>query len=495
MSSRKSAAPPETRHVAVAILGVMFGLLLSMLDAFIVGTALPSIVRDLGGGEVLAWVVTAYALTTAVTTPIWAKLGDLFGRKRMFQLAVVIFVIGSVLAALAPSMGLLIGARVFQGIGAGGLAVSAFAVIGDLVPPRERGKYQGMTAIVVAAGTIGGPLLGGFITDGLGWRWAFLINLPLGALAIVWVAVFLKLPAVQRRASIDWAGAALLGIAVTALVLMTTWAGTEFAWMSPPTVLLIALALVAGAAFVLWDLRATEPLVPLTVFRSRSFTMASVLAFVSGAVLFAAVLYLPLFQQTVQGASASASGLLLLPMMIPVVIVSQIAGQVMTRTGKYKIFPIIGSASLVIGAVLLATMTPSTPIAVTAFFMIFMGIGSGLTQQMTTTIAQNSVEQRDIGAASGVVTLLRTLGGSIAVAIFGSIYATQTSGLTGTALDAGVAASIRLIFIIVAIVSAVGLIAAVALREIPLRGRPLAAEDRTLEKPAATDRHLRLRRS
>jgi EmrB/QacA subfamily drug resistance transporter len=466
--------PPETKHVALAILGVMFGLLLSMLDNFIVGTALPSIVVDLGGAALLAWVVTAYSLATAVTTPIWAKLGDLFGRRRMFQLAVALFILGSVFAAAAPSMGLLIAARAFQGIGAGGLAVSAFAVIGDLVPPRERGKYQGMTAIVVAAGTIGGPLLGGFITDGLGWRWAFLINVPLGVLAMAWVAVFLKLPTVRRRARIDWLGAFLLGAGVTALVLMTTWAGTEFAWVSVPTFLLVAVALGGGAAFVWWELRATEPLVPLTVFRSRSFTMVSILAFVSGAVMFAAVLYLPLFQQTVQGASASASGLLLLPMMIPVVIVSQIAGRVMTRTGKYKIFPIIGTASLIIGGVLLATMTTSTPVAITAFFMIFIGIGSGLTQQMTTTIAQNSVEQRDIGAASGVITLLRTLGGSIAVAVFGSIYTANTSGLAGAALNAGVAASTQAIFAIVAAVSVLGLGAAIAVREIPLRGRTLA---------------------
>ncbi|WP_258370317.1 MFS transporter [Curtobacterium sp. MCPF17_018] len=227
------------------------------------------------------------------------------------------------------------------------------------------------------------------------------------------------------------------------------------------------LAVVVGASFVWWELRAPEPLVPLTVFHSRSFTMASIFAFVTGAEMFAAVLYLPLFQQTVQGASASAAGLLLLPMMVPVIIVSQVAGRVMTRTGKYKLFPIIGAISLIIGAALLATMTTNTPMAVTAFFMIFMGIGSGRTQQMTTTIAQNSVEQRDIGTASGVVTLLRTLGGSIAVAVFGSIYTTNTSGLTGTALNTGTAASTHLIFIIVTAASALELGAAIAVREVP----------------------------
>lgn len=478
---------PQTKHVRLAVLGLMFGLLLSMLDGFIVGTALPSIVRDIGGGTLLSWVVTAYSLTTAVSTPIWGKLGDLFGRKRMFQLAVAVFVVGSVLAALAPTMGLLIATRALQGVGAGGLAVGAFAVIGDLVPPRERGKYQGLTAIVVAAGTIGGPLVGGFVTDGFGWRWAFLINLPLGVLTIVWVALLLKLPAAHRKARIDWAGAALLGAAIAALVLLTTWGGSTIEWASLPSFGLMAVVLLAGALFVRRERRVAEPLVPLGVFASRSFTMATILAFVSGAVMFACVLYLPLFQQTVQGASAGASGLLLLPMMIPVVFVSQIAGRAMTRTGRYKIFPIIGAVSMIIGGILLSTMTTGTSELITAVFMVFMGIGSGLTQQMTTTIAQNSVEQRDIGAASGVVTLLRTLGGSIAVAVFGTVYAARTAGLAGAALHTGVADSTRIIFLIVAGLSVVGLAAALAVKEVPLRGRVPAAVPAASAAPASAE--------
>ncbi|WP_156495948.1 MDR family MFS transporter [Microbacterium sp. T32] len=471
MTTSARAAAQETRHVGVAILGVMFGLLLSMLDNFIVGTAMPTIVGDLGRHDLLSWVVTVYALTTAITTPIWGKLGDLFGRKRVFHVAVLLFIVGSVLAAASPTMELLIAARAFQGIGAGGLAVSAFAVIGDLVPPRERGRYQGMTAIVVAVGTIGGPLVGGFITDGLGWRWAFFINLPLGILTIAWTAIFLRLPKVTRRVRIDWVGAVLIGTAVSAIVLLTTWGGSTFDWVSWQTLLLASVAVISGITFTWWEGRSPEPLIPLRVFGSRNFTMATILGLVSGVVMFAAVLYLPLFQQSVQGASASASGLLLLPMMIPVVIVSQVAGRVMTATGKYKIFPVIGAASMVVGGLLLATMTADTTALVTSAFMVFIGIGSGLTQQMTTTIAQNSVEPRDIGAASGVVTLLRTLGGSIGVAVFGTIYTANTDGLTGTVLNEGVAASIRTIFVIVAVAAALSLVAASVIKEVPLRGR------------------------
>jgi MFS family permease len=331
-----------------------------------------------------------------------------------------------------------------------------------------------MVAIVVAAGTIGGPLVGGFVTDGLGWRWAFLINLPLGILTLIWVALMLRIPVVRRRARIDWLGAGLLAVAISAIVLLTTWAGAEFAWLSAPAFGLIALALVALAAFIWHERRSPEPILPLGMFANRSFTMVSIIAFITGAVVFACVLYLPLFQQSVRGASASASGLLLLPMMIPVVIVSQIAGRRMTATGRYKIYPIVGAIALTIGGMLLATMTVSTPAFVTALFMVFMGIGSGLTQQMTTTIAQNSVEQKDIGAASGAVTLLRTVGGSIGVAIFGTIYATHTNGLTGVSLHEGVASAISSIFIIVAIVSALGVLAACAITEVPLRTRATA---------------------
>lgn len=489
MTSESTLYPELTPvHVRLTLLGVMFGLLLAMLDNFIVGTASPSIIRDLGGANLLSWIITAYALTTAVTTPIWAKLGDQFGRKLVFQLSVALFVLGSVLAAAAPSMVLLIAARAVQGIGAGGLAVGAFAVIGDLVPPRERGRYQGMVAIMVAAGTIGGPLLGGFLTDAFGWRSAFLINLPLGALTIAWVAWTLHLPKTQTKVKIDWVGAGLLAIAISAMILLTTWAGDVFAWLSLQSFGLVAAFAVGLATFIRWELRVPEPLLPLEIFRERSFTMASILAFVSGIVVFACVLYLPIFQQAVQGASPSKSGLLLLPMMIPVVIVAQIAGKVMTSTGRYKIFPVIGSIALTVGAILLATMTAWTPIALTAAFMVPLGIGSGLTQQMTTTIAQNSVQQKDIGVASGAVTLLRTIGGSLGIAVFGAIFTTHTVGLTGEALRVGVADATSIIFVVVAALATVGIVAALAIKEIPLRGAPTSPSPKPSSSPVNAER-------
>ena len=287
---------------------------------------------------------------------------------------------------------------------------------------------------------------------------------------MVWVALSLHVKHERRRARIDWIGAMLLVVSLSAVVLISTWAGSAFPWFSPQAIALVVVAVVSLAAFVWQERRAPEPLLPLRIFATRNFTMAAVLALVSGVILFACVLYLPLFQQNVQGVSASVSGLLLLPMMIPVVIASQVAGRIMSVTGRYKILPIIGTASAVLGSVLLATMTTTTPVALTACFMVLMGVASGLTQQMTTTIAQNSVEHRDIGAASGAVTMVRTAGGSIAVAIFGSIYAAHTSGLATGALEPGIAASVSQIFVIVAVVAALGFAAALTLRETPLRG-------------------------
>jgi EmrB/QacA subfamily drug resistance transporter len=470
-----SAVPAGTpKNVRWALFGVMLAMLLSMLDNMVVGTAMPTIVGDLGGLEHFSWVVTAYTLVTAVTTPIWGKCGDLFGRKPLYLIAIAVFIAGSAVCGAARSMPELIAFRGLQGVGAGGIGAGAFALIAALVPPRERGRYQGMTASVMAIGTIGGPLLGGFITGHWGWRWAFYVNLPLGLLALGWLWRMLHVPARRIRARIDWPGIALLTATISAVVLAATWAGTTYAWGSWQILTLGAVAVLGLTLFVRTERRAAEPVLPLTIFTGhRNFPLATVLLLAAGVVMFGAGLYLPLFQQTVQGASATNSGLLMLPLMIPVVVVSTVAGKVMSATGRYKAFPVLGAAFLTAGLGLLATMGTGTPRILTCTYMVLVGIGLGLTQQMAGTIAQNSVDMRDMGAAMSSVTLFRTLGGSLGVAVFGSLF---TRGVhahpptgAGDAYVNAVAHGTRQIFLTGSILCATAFVAALCVVETPLR--------------------------
>ncbi|MEY9931902.1 EmrB/QacA subfamily drug resistance transporter [Catenulispora sp. GP43] len=465
-------APPHPdaapRHVRWALLGVMLAMLLSMLDNTVVGTSMPTIVRELGGFDHLSWVVVAYTLATAASTPVWGKLGDLYGRKHVYLASIVLFLAGSALSGAAQSMSWLIAARAFQGIGAGGIGAGAFALIAALVPPRERGRYQGMTASVMAIGTIGGPLLGGFVTGHFGWRWAFYLNLPLGLLALVWCQVMLDLPVVRRRARIDWAGISLLTLVITSVTLAANWAGTTYSWASWQVIGLFALAAAGVGAFIAIERRCPEPVLPPRVFTGqRNFPLAIALITASGVVMFGASLYLPLFQQSVQHATATSSGLLLLPMMIPIVIVSQLGGRYMSATGRYKIFPVLGAALMAVGLILLSTMDPSTSRTATSLYMAIVGVGLGAQMQMVTTIAQNSVEMRDMGAASASLNLFRTVGGSIGVAVFGSLYNRQVSH-EASAVQ-GVANGSHLIFLITGLVCAVAFTAALAIKEVPLR--------------------------
>ncbi|MEU0002922.1 MDR family MFS transporter [Streptomyces sp. NPDC006314] len=463
-------------NVRWTLLGVMLAMLLGMLDNNIVGTAMPTIVRDLGGLEHISWVVTAYTLATAVATPVWGKFGDLYGRKRTFQAAIVVFLLGSLLAGAAHSMTQLIEFRALQGIGAGGLAAGAFALIGTLVPPRERGRYQGMTATVMAVGVVGGPLVGGLVTGHLGWRWAFYVNLPLGIVALVWVQLMLRLPAQapKTRPRIDWAGIVALTLTIGAVVLAATWAGTTYAWTSWQILVLWALGVLGAAAFVAVERRAPEPLLPPRVFTGhRNFPLAAGLLLAVGVVMFGAALYLPLFQQTVQGASATSSGLLLLPMMIPVVIASNVAGKVMSRTGRYKVFPVLGTVLLTAGTLLLATMDTDTSRTTAGCGMALVGLGMGFTLQLGGTLAQNSVELRDMGAASAATNLFRTLGGSLGVAVFGSLFTRAVPATaTGEAYRAAVAAGTRHVFLTAAVMGVVAFVTAVLVEEVPLRGKP-----------------------
>ncbi|MEU6974402.1 MULTISPECIES: MDR family MFS transporter [unclassified Streptomyces] len=414
----------QPRSVRVVLLALMIAMLLAMLDNMIVGTAMPTIVGELGGLEHLSWVVTAYTLATAASTPIWGKLGDMFGRKGVFLTSIVIFLIGSALSGMAQDMGQLIGFRAVQGLGAGGLMVGVMAIIGDLIPPRERGKYQGMMAGVMALAMIGGPLVGGSITDHWGWRWSFYINLPLGVVALAMVTAVLHLPKKQRATGsrIDFLGAGLLTLGITAIVLVTTWGGTEYAWGSGTIVGLAVGGVLALAAFLFVETRAGDPIMPLHIFRSRNFTLMSLIGFITGFVMFGAVLFLPLFQQSVQGASATNSGLLLLPMLLSMMVVSLVVGRVTTNSGKYKLFPIVGGALMVTGLYLLSTMDTDTTRFVSGVYMAVLGAGMGFLMQITMLVAQNSVEMKDMGVASSSTTLFRTLGSSFGVAIMGALF-------------------------------------------------------------------------
>ncbi|MFE9395101.1 MDR family MFS transporter [Streptomyces flavidovirens] len=495
---KKQAKEAQPRSVRVVLLALMIAMLLAMLDNMIIGTAMPTIVGELGGLEHLSWVVTSYTLATAASTPIWGKLGDLYGRKGIFLTAIVVFLVGSVLSGMAQDMGQLIGFRALQGLGAGGLMVGVMAIIGDLIPPRERGKYQGMMAGVMALAMIGGPLVGGTITDHLGWRWSFYINLPLGAVALAMVTVVLHLPKKERsQARIDYLGAALLTVGITAIVLVTTWAGTEYAWSSAIIMELIAVGVAALVGFLFVESRAAEPIMPLHIFRNRNFTLMSVIGFLTGFVMFGAVLFLPLFQQSVQGASATNSGLLLLPMLMAMMVVSLIAGRMTTNNGKYKIFPILGGGLMVAGLLLLAQMDTGTSRLTSGVYMAVLGAGMGFLMQITMLVAQNSVEMKDMGVASSSTTLFRTLGSSFGVSIMGALFTSRVqdamaerggSAVTqqSAQLDAAslaklpeqvreayqfaVASGTQAAFLLGGIIAVTGFVAAFFVKEVPLRG-------------------------
>lgn len=491
---------PKPRSVRVVLMALMIAMLLAMLDNMIIGTAMPTIVGELGGLEHLSWVVTAYTLATAASTPIWGKLGDMYGRKGSFLTSIVIFLIGSALSGMAQDMGQLIGFRAVQGLGAGGLMVGVMAIIGDLIPPRERGKYQGMMAGVMALAMIGGPLVGGTITDHMGWRWSFYINLPLGAVALAMVTAVLHLPKNRVKAKIDYLGAALLTVGITSIVLVTTWGGSEYAWGSGQILGLIALGLVSLAAFLFVETKAAEPVMPLHIFRSRNFTLMSVIGFLVGFAMFGGVVYLPLFQQAVQGASATNSGLLLLPMLLSMMVVSLVAGRVTTNSGKYKIFPIVGGALMVVGLMLLAQMDTDTSRFVSGLYMAVLGAGLGCLMQITMLVAQNSVDMKDMGVASSSTTLFRTLGGSFGVALMGSLFTnrvqdtmTDRLGSAGAGATAGsaqldaaslaklpeavrdayqhaVAAGTHSAFLLGGAVAVIGFLVSWFVKEVPLRG-------------------------
>ncbi|WP_405429697.1 MDR family MFS transporter [Micromonospora sp. NBC_00617] len=434
-------------NVRVVLFGLMIAMMLAMLDNMIVSTALPRITFEFGGAGHFTWIVTAYILGTTVSTPIWGKLGDLYGRKTVFLTSVVIFLIGSALCGMAGSamfggvdkgMIELIAFRAVQGLGAGGLMVGVMAIIGDLVPPRERGRYQGMIAGIMAIAMVAGPLVGGFITDNLSWRWAFYVNLPLGGVALLVLITTMHLPKYRTEHRIDWLGAGLLSVGITAIVLLTTWGGNEYDWVSPQIVGLAVLALVALVAFGLVERRVPEPILPLALFANRNFALISVIGFLLGFAMFGAMNFLPLYQQTVQGASATNSGLLLLPLMFGMLVVSLVVGRAITKNGKYRAYPIIGGVVMTGGMALLSMLDTDTSKLQSSLYMVVLGVGMGFLMQTSMLIAQNSVEQKDLGAASGAATFFRSIGGSFGVSLFGAIFANQLAGsAAGKAFSGG----------------------------------------------------------
>ena len=422
-SATVGAGAHYTRRQILSILaGLMLGMVLAALDQTIVSTALPTIAGELGGINHLPWIVTAYLLTSTISTPLWGKLGDLHGRKGLFQAAIVIFLAGSVVSGISQNMGQLIAFRALQGIGAGGLIVGAMAIIGDVLSPRERGRYQGLFGAVFGFSSVAGPLLGGFFTDRLTWRWVFYINLPIGIVALYVTSVVLHLPKKRRQHVIDYLGTILLGIGVTAIILVTTWGGNEHAWSSP---LIIGLALVGAAlliAFVFVEKRAAEPLMPLQLFRIHTFSLTSVLGFIVGVAMFGGIVYLPLYLQLVHGVSATTSGLLMLPLMVGLLGVSTIAGILITRWGRYRIFPILGAALMAVGMFLLSLLTVDTPLRVASVYMLIVGMGLGGVMQVLIIAVQYSVPYEYLGTATASATFFRSIGGSFGVALFGGIF-------------------------------------------------------------------------
>jgi EmrB/QacA subfamily drug resistance transporter len=507
-----AAVTPDLTHrqLLVVFSGLMAGMLLAGLDGTVVATAMPTIVGELGGLDHLSWVVTAYLLSATVSTPLYGKLGDLFGRKHLFQVAICIFLLGSVLSGLSRSMLELIAFRALQGLGAGGLLVLAQAIIGDLVSPRERGRYQGYFGALFGVSSVAGPLLGGFFTDQLSWRWVFYVNLPVGIVALV--VTSLVLPESVRRAQprLDYAGAVVLTGAVAALVLMTTWGGSQYRWSSPTILGLGAGAVSLFTAFVVVERRAAEPIIPLQLFRVPNFAVSGVVSLFVGVALFGSISFLPMFLQVVTGASATDSGLLLAPLMLGMLGASMAAGRTVSRTGRYKRFPVTGLAVASAGMFLLSTIDAATSRTQVSAFMVVLGIGIGLTMQVLVLAVQNAVSRGDLGVATSTVNFCRSIGGCIGVALFGAVFTTRLAagladrlppgtdvptgrGLSVEALNAlppaahagavtAFADALGTVFLCGLPVVVIGFVLVTRLRELPLREQ---RQSRSVPLPAA----------
>ena len=486
--------PPKQDQTSIrAVFGALFlALWLAALDQTVVSTALPTMVGDLGGLTYLSWVVTAYLLTSTVVGPLYGKFGDLYGRKVMLQVAIVVFLVGSALCGIARDMLQLIAFRALEGLGGGGLIVITIAVIGDLIPPRERGRYQGLFGAVFGAATIVGPLLGGFLVDHLSWRWIFYLNLPVGILALIVIAAVLPARGTRRQHEVDYAGALLLTAALSAVILFTGLGGTTFAWSSPVIAGLIAASIVATVAFVAVERRSREPILPMSLFANRNFAVASGVGLIVGLSLFGAVTFLPIYLQVVKGVSPSTSGLLLMPMMLGMLVTSVVSGRIISRFGRYKLFPILGTGIMTFGLGALSLLSVEGSVWETTIDALWLGLGMGMVMQVLIIAVQNSVDYEQLGVATSGTMLFRSLGGALGVALFGAIFSNRLHDqLAGPGMEflatvipsaarglppqlhaeyiAAVMAALRPVFLVAAGISALGFVLAWLLRESPLR--------------------------
>jgi EmrB/QacA subfamily drug resistance transporter len=502
-SVTNSSEPPAVGHrqILIAFSGLVLAMLLAALDSTIVSTALPTIVSELGGLEHLSWVVTAYLLAQTIVTPIYGKLGDLYGRKIVMQSAIVLFLIGSALCGLSQNMTQLIAFRALQGLGGGGLVVTTQAVVGDIVPPRDRGRYQGIFGAVFGLSSIAGPLLGGYFTTHWSWRWIFYINLPLGLAALIVLAA--TLPSASRRIahSIDYVGAGLLAVALSSITLLSDLGGTAYPWSSPMSIGLVAISLLSVGLFIVAEKKAREPVLPMRLFRQQTFVITSTVGLIVGFALFGSVTYFPLYLQVVKGVSPTGSGMQMIPMMGGMLVTSITSGQLISRTGRYKIFPILGTGVMSVGLFLLSRLTPQSTEITASLLLLVLGVGLGLVMQVLVIAVQNAVDYHDLGVATSGATLFRLVGGSLGTAILGAIFASRlAANLARSSPEAGGAAhnlsvqamtrlpaatraiyadaftaSLDTVFLVATIVCAIGFVLTWLLPERPLRATVAAS--------------------